>query len=241
MLSIVVFTWLPLPNQKESIPSQKIIKYGESHVNTHYRMISDNLNIPFNYFLFTDNISGHYNSNIKVCKLWDYCRPLGGCYNRLFSFSKDMLPLVGDRAIYMDLDMIITGDITRLLDRDEDFVYYKMRNASGPGQRMNNGMYMMTTGSRDFIWEEFISDPQQAINMRKGAGTDQGWTNYRLDLENEAHWTQGVDGIYDMRQDIIFGKGVLPENCKILMWPGPRDPSQKHWRKKYKFIEEYYY
>jgi hypothetical protein len=35
--------------------------------------------------------------------------------------------------------MIITGDITPLLDRDESFVYFKMRGSDGTGWRMNNG------------------------------------------------------------------------------------------------------
>ena len=76
---------------------------------------------------------------------------------------------VGDRFISMDLDMVITGDITGLLDRDEDFVYYKMRGSDGTpasGWRMNNGMYMMKTGSRNFVWEIFDKDPEDALRKR---------------------------------------------------------------------------
>jgi hypothetical protein len=239
MLSVVVFTWTPFQNQMESIPSQKIVKYGADHVNKHFKMISRNLNIPFKYFLFTDRVYGEYDKDIEVMPLWDFCRDLGGCYNRLFTFSPDIRILVGDRAVYMDLDMIITGDITPFLDRNEDFVYFKMKGSDGTGWRMNNGMYMMDTGSRAFVWDDFIRDPQSAIAKRKGSGTDQGWTNYILDLEEEHHWTQG-QGIYDMRLDFLeTGRTELPEDCRIVMWAGPRDPSVGDWS-KYPWVEKYY-
>jgi len=239
MLSVVVFTWTPYGDQKESIPSQNIVKYGAEHVNKHFRMVSQNLNIPFRYHLFTDKIYGEYDEGIKVQPLWDICRDLGGCYNRLYTFSGEMSLLIGERAVYMDLDMIITGDITPLLDRDESFVYFKMRGSNGTGWRMNNGLYMMDTGRRSFVWEKFIESPEYAIANRKGPGTDQGWTNAVLDLDSEAHWTQGKY-IYDMRQDFLeTGRTELPDDCRIVTWAGPRDPTVGDWS-KYPWVKKYY-
>ena len=239
MLSVVVFTWTPYSDQKESIPSQNIVKYGSDHVNKHFRMVSQNLNIPFRYHLFTDKVYGEYDEGIEVQPLWDICRDMGGCYNRLYTFSHQMGLLIGERAVYMDLDMVITGDITELLDRSEPFVYYKMRGGDGTGWRMNNGLYMMDSGCRAFVWEKFIENPQYAIANRKGAGTDQGWTNASLDLENEAHWTQG-EHIFDMRQDFLeTSRTDLPEGCRIVTWAGPRDPTVGDWS-KYPWVEKYY-
>lgn len=239
MLSVVVFTWTPFLDQRESIPSQKIVKYGSNHVNKHYRMIKNNLKIPFKYYLFTDKIYGEYDEGIEVLRLWDICRDLGGCYNRLYTFSQEMRDFVGDRAVYMDLDMVVTGDITSLLDRKEDFVYFKMRGSNGTGWRMNNGIYMMDTGSRSYVWEKFIENPQKAIANRKGPGTDQGWTNAILPLDEEYHWSQG-EHIFDMRQDFLeTGRTELPEDCRIVMWAGPRDPTVGDWS-KYPWIEKYY-
>lgn len=244
MLTIVTFKWEPLPNQLESIPTQTgatKVTYGADHVNRHYNMVKRNLNIPFRYILMTDDITPKINKEVEQYKLWNTHRNLGGCYHRLFTFSKEFEKCGGERFIQMDLDMIITGDITPLLDRDEDFVYYRMKGPDGSGFRMNNGMYMMNTGSRSFVWETFNENPRKAMSLRKGNGTDQGVTNSMLDLENEAHWDQG-DMIYDMRQDFIEKQKVdLPEDCRIVMWPGPRDAIKNpEWADQYPWIKEHY-
>jgi hypothetical protein len=244
MLSVVVFKWEPLPDQLESIPTQvgpSKVDYGADHVNTHYNMVKRNLKIPFNYILITDNISPKINKEIKQIKLWEKHRELGGCFHRLFTFSKEFKEYVGDRFVAMDLDMIITGDITPLFDHDHEFVYYKMRGSDGTGWRMNNGMYMMNTGARSFVWELFDEDPQKIMSIRHGPGTDQGVTNALLDLKMESHWSQGL-GILDMRQDILEkGRTELPPNTLIVMWPGPRDPMQQQWREQFPWIEEHYH
>lgn len=242
MLTIVTFKWEPIKGQIESIPTQvgaSKVNYGEEHVRRHYNMIKRNLNIPFHYLLITDNKIDF--PEIEQLDLWETHRKLGGCYHRLFTFSNEFRKYVGDRFVQMDLDMIITGDITPILSRSEDFVYYKMKGSDGTGWRMNNGMYMMTTGARSFVWESFNENPRMAMSKRVGNGTDQGVTNSMLDLENEAHWTQG-DMIYDMRQDFIEKNRVgLPENCRIVMWPGPRDAIQQPaWAEKYPWISEHY-
>lgn len=249
MLSIVTFKWEPLANQLESIPTQvgpTKVDYGSDHVNIHYNMIRRNLSIPFRYVLFTDKRDYTINENVIQLDLWNTFRELGGCYHRLYTFSNQMRAMVGDRFVCMDLDMIITGDITSLLTREEDFVYYRMRGSDGSGWRMNNGMYMMNAGARNHIWEIFKDAPKASMEKRVGPGTDQGWTNFCVQKLHpqkyyDAYWEQGVDGIYDMRQDIIeTGRTTLPNDCKILMWPGPRDPQQKQFREKYKFIVDFY-
>jgi hypothetical protein len=207
-------------------------------------MVKRNLSTPFRYILITDNPVENLNENIIQKQLWSHHRLLGSCFTRLFTFSTEFSSYVGDRFISMDLDMVITGDITGLLDREEDFVYYKMRGSDGTpasGWRMNNGMYMMKTGSRKFVWEIFDKDPEDALRKRVRPGSDQGWTNYIMDLANEAHWQQEKDGIYDMRQNFLEkDRAVMPENCKIVMWPGPRDPSESAYQIQYSEILSHY-
>jgi len=244
MLTVVTFKWEPLKGQLESIPTQKgasKVDYGFEHVLRHYNMVKRNLHIPFNYVLITDKKEPELPEDICQIDLWNTHRQLGGCYHRLFTFAPEFEEYVGERFIQMDLDMIITGDITPLLDREEDFVYYRMKGPDGTGWRMNNGMYMMNTGARSFVWETFNEHPRKAMSKRVGNGTDQGITNSLLDLENEAHWTQG-DRIYDMRQDFLeVGKMDLPEDCRIVMWPGPRDAIKNpEWAEQYPWITEHY-
>lgn len=243
VLSVVVFKWKPLEDQLEFIPTQigdSKVDYGVDHVNFHYHMLKMNLKMPFRYILITDEISPEVHGDIIQLPLWDKHRELGGCFHRLFTFSKEFEQYVGKRFVSMDLDMIITGDLTALFNNDKDFVYYKMRGGDGTGWRMNNGMYMMNTGARSFVWEQFDADPKKVMDMRVGPGTDQGVTNALLDLDKEYHWIQG-DGILDMRQDFIeAGRVDLPQNTRIVMWPGPRDPMNTAWREKFPWINYFY-
>jgi len=61
-----------------------------------------------------------------------------------------------------------------------------------------------------------------------------------MELDKELHWDKS-DGIYDFRLHLLEqGKKELPEDAKIVMWPGPRDPSQEQWREQFPWIEEHY-
>lgn len=242
MINIVVFVWDPLPDQQHSIPSQKIVRYTEQHIETHYRMIERNLNTDFRYIVFSDR-SLDLNIPAVVYKLWDKHRDLGGCFHRLQTYSVNMAEYFSDQPfVCMDLDMVITGDITDIVTREGDFVYYKMPGADGTGSRFNCGLYKFGyPGSRDSVWFEFNNNPPRAIELSKDiAGTDQGWVNYCMDLDNELCWDIN-DGIYDFRIHLLE-KGItdLPEDAKIVMWPGPRDPSQQQWQEKYSWIKQHY-
>ena len=243
MLTVVVFKWEPYENQLESIPTQvgnTKVNYGAEHVNKHYNMVKRHLKMPFRYVLITDLITPKINKEVEQIKMWDKHRELGGCFHRLFTFSKEFEKYVGDRFVAMVLDMVIVDDITPLFDHDLDFVYYRMRGSDGTGWRMNNQMYMMNTGARSFVWEQFDADPKKVMDMRVGPGTDQGVTNALLDLENEPHWQQGT-GILDMRQDFLeTGRVDIPQNTKIIMWPGPRDPGSADFQQHFPWINEHY-
>jgi len=176
MINVVVFVWDPLPDQKESIPSQKIVRYTEEHVMTHFRMLERNMTVPFKYHVFTDRVlSLHGKCNAinvgpVVYKLWDKCRDLGGSYNRLFTYSTEMEKYLGNQPfVCMDLDMVITGDVTDILTKEGDFVYYKMPGPDGSGSRFNCGLYKFGyPGSRDHVWSVFESDPQLAMQLSMG-------------------------------------------------------------------------
>lgn len=236
-LSVVCFKWSPFEDQVFSIPSQEIIQYTSEHVNTLYSMVSRHLHMPFEMVCVTDDPTGIH-PDIRIVPLWDKFRKLGGCYNRLYTFSRDMESILGPRFICLDMDLVLVADITPLLQRDEDFVFYKMR---GPqGLRLNGGMFMMNAGAREFVWTDFESNPADAIAQSEYiVGTDQAWMQHRLGLE-EPCWTL-EDGIYDMRMDFLeTGMKDIPMDARIIMWPGPRDPSHQEWREAYPWIESNY-
>ena len=97
---------------------------------------------------------------------------------------------------------------------------------------------MMTAGTRKRVWEDFhpiksLETLDRLRNEKNLVGSDQAWILVNLG-ENESMFTEN-DGIYDYS---FLPDKKLPENAKIIFFPGKVDPSQekdkvewiiKHW------------
>lgn len=215
------------------MPSQGDFFYTDKHVHIHKNMLERNITIPFKYVCITDEpVEG-----IECVPLWDICTDLGGCYNRLYVYSKDMKDILGERFMYTDLDVVITSNIDHIVGRTEDFVinsYKPLQTDVKYAQKYNGGMILMDAGARSHVWDDF--DPYLSPHFiekktleRQCIGSDQAWASLMLD--NEALFTE-EDGVYEMRQ---AGR-ELPENACMVFFAGRRDPSEcnyewvkKHW------------
>jgi hypothetical protein len=233
MLTFVCFKWRK--SKKGYHLPAAINEYTAEHVNTLQRMIARHYHKRHKFICVTDDSAG---IRAKTLPLWNQCRDLGGCFNRLYTFSPEMRELLGRRFVCIDLDCVIVDDITPLFDWDDEFIINSYNPLSGkaPDQYYNGGMYMMTAGARRRVWEEFIKDPAEARRRIQNSpelciGSDQAWIRLCLD-KGEARWGN-QDGVYEARQV----RANLPENARIIFFAGARDPSQrsypwviKHWR-----------
>lgn len=241
MISVVTFKWnrrrdgLQLP--------RSVDEYTPEHVNILFHSVKRNTTIDHRFICVTDDSSGLHD-DIEVVSLWDYCQYLGGCYNRLYIFSKEIEYIFGPRFIMFDLDCVITGNIDHILGRPDDFIIneYNIKvNKHATHQYYNGGIIMMSAGSRSFIWDEF--DPESTPNLiqpRKDkvelVGSDQAWISHRLG-PGELTFTPFNDGVYDYRK--LGVKKNLPENASIVMFAGKRDPLTEY--KKTDWIKENWY
>lgn len=201
-------------------------KYGPEHVNKLYRGVKRNLKIPFKFFVFTDR-QEEFDKGIIQHPLWNKCRHLGGCYNRMYIFHEDFRHILGKRFVCIDLDCVVTGDLTPLFDRDDDFIinsYQPLahgRGKSATDQIYNGGMFMMDAGARSHVWHrfDFVGSPPLLKNRRDIVGTDQAWIRHILG-PNEKTW--GVkDGVYEARNI----NNRLPKDARIVFFAGNRDPA----------------
>ena len=234
MLMVVCFKWKRLLG--DSSLARPIPKYTANHVNILHNMIWRNLKIPHTFICITDDSTG-IDPRIEVIPLWDKCSYLGGCFNRLYIFSDDMKFIIGNRFVCIDLDCIIVNEITSLFTKKEDFIIntYNPHPATtfNMNQKYNGGLFMMNAGARKQVWESFdpSTSPQKIKKSKISIGTDQAWIRLVLG-EGEKRFTK-EDGVYEAR---AFGRRI-PENSKIIMFAGQRDPSIskkqwviKHWR-----------
>ncbi len=86
-------------------------KYGSEYVNKLYNMVSRNLTVPFDFYCFTEDPT-NLNPKIKIKTL-----PRGlftGWWWKPYIFKQGHFP-DGDLNLFFDLDMVIAGNIDKLV------------------------------------------------------------------------------------------------------------------------------
>lgn len=252
MLTIVGFLW------RDPLCAAK---YEPEQANIWARMIDRNLKIPHRFVLMTDYPDADYDPLIEPVKLWDDWRDLrhpnwvdGGphCYLRLKAFSEEVRPIFGDRFVVTDLDILVKDDLTPLFDRPEDFVILHRPNFNPLRERnkYQGGMWMMTTGARKRVWDDFRG-LESIADAAEFMGTDQAWIRYKLG-PNEAGWTvsDGILKFGDVKSDQNHGgyEKYPPKNTRLIFFLGgdqPRDyvgrdqPRCAHCRQPAKLLPPY--
>lgn len=233
--SVVCWRWKPREGYRSS--------YGPETVNVLRDMIRRQYPHPHRFICVTDDPHG-IDAGIEVLPGWDdfaaVPSPHGGknpsCYRRLRMFHPDAAQWFGQRFVSLDLDVVITGDLSPLWNRPEPIVFWGDTNPQ-PGSHYNGSMVLMTAGSRPQVWTDFdpATSPRRSLQARCW-GSDQGWISYRLG-KGEAKWTK-ADGVYSFRNDLKQSR-VLPPNAKIVIFHGAHDPWSPH-AQQWPFVREHY-
>jgi hypothetical protein len=164
-----------------------------------------------------------------------------GCLCRLRMFDPKFQAMNGinrgDRLVCLDLDLVVTGDLDPLFDRDEDFVILQGANSSNPCP-YNGSVMMLRAGCYVNVWSEFALAKVQALpKSQTEIPDDQGWLAHML--PDASAWRAGQEsGIYAFKKPGWPAGDDLPGDARIVCFPGRRDPSQfvhlpwvaEHWR-----------
>jgi len=172
-LSIVVWKWGT--------------KYTADHVNKMYSMLRRNLHAPFKLYCITDDCIGMF-SDIRILT-W----PFGslGRARRLRLFDSAVQERLGPRILQLDLDCVITGDITPLVVRAEPFIIWESvhdtrwvigteapgyiggalcRNTKPKSNPFNASMFLMDAGTMPTLWDDYLAQPDLLEARAKKAG-----------------------------------------------------------------------
>ena len=246
MLTVVCWKWEPLnPNYRS--------KFSAESVNTFRSMVDRHYHGPHEVVCITDDPIG-IDPRVRIVPLWDDYRyvqsPLGieypACYVRLRAFDTSSGSILGNRFISVDLDCVITGDVTDLWNRREDFVIWENNTrpfvTAGQPQKpvtpYNGSMWMMNAGARQQVFSDFdpIRSPVETYNAGY-VGSDQAW--FALKIPGEAVWTKD-DGVLSWRQHMKNRMYMLPEDTKIIFFQGHEDPWDQSAIDKAPWILEHY-
>lgn len=237
MLDVVCWLWTPTKDYRS--------QFCTDHANTLYAMVQRHYPHEFRFSCITDRDTG-FDKGIRVIPLWDdyskmesiYGPNTPSCYRRLRAFSSEMAHVIGPRFVSVDLDVVVTGDLTPVWNRKEDFVIWGDRARQTP---YNGSMWMMNAGAREKVWTEFHRDPERAVRKARGAGffgSDQAWMCYTLGpMENR--WTAD-DGVYSYRTHVKPAKGALPKDARIVFFQGHYDPWHPMIREQCPWVSQHY-
>jgi hypothetical protein len=245
MLTVACYYWLD-PARKRSY------QLTPEDVRIWDRMVARNLTIPHRRVCIThrpDLIDFMETVPLDTTK-----HVPGTCLVKLMSHRPDIAGLLGDRICVMDIDCVVTGNLDPLFDRDEPAVWWKNPNYTEGGRRgfYQGSMQLFSAGARSFLWSDFNQSSAQLINRRFG-GAEQAWISERLNTSwpepgwnwSDPCWTD-ADGVYGAGRLFNGRQGIgvqteLPENARIVFFPGDRAPSQPDVRDKHPWIAEHYH
>lgn len=206
--------------------------YGPDYVNVLYAAAADNITIPFRFVCLTDNADGLRPEvetfPIPEMKLAEGHFAFGG-WPKLSVFARDLYGLRG-RCLFVDLDTIILGDITPMVQMEGGVCLIRewRRFADYFRKWGVNGMtsiFAFTLGDQPQILEKFLADPAHAFaNYR----SEQRWvTDTARDMR---FWKPGwvVSFKRDLLAPPILNRFIPPKapppGAKIIAFHGEPRP-----------------
>lgn len=223
MLTVVCFLW-----SDQDRAAQRGYAFGEHHVATLRSMLSRHLSLPHELVCVTDRTLA---LDVRTVPLDPTLAIAGTTYAKLQLFRPDAAVVLGERLLYVDLDVVIVDDLTPIVDRREDVVLWRNPHEDAPrGTRWQTSMILMTAGARPEVWTWFDPEMTPGAMGRRWGGHDQAWISQVL--SEEARWTE-ADGV------VVAARQLQP-GARIVFFPGRQDPSQAKTQARCPWIAEHW-
>lgn len=211
MLHIAVFRWGT--------------KYGSEYVDRLKAGVKRHLKQDFRFCVFSPE---NEDEHLKIGCL---------CRMRLFDLEWQEKQGIetGDRIVSVDLDLIVTGPLDVLFDRDDPFLILQGANSSNPCP-YNGSIFSLIAGHRPDVWTDLTLDAATKVQTAPFPD-DQAWLAHKL--PGAKGWKVGPESkIYAFGKPAWPKGTALPKDASIVAFPGHRDPSQfehlgwvkEHWR-----------
>lgn len=170
-----------------------------------------------------------------------------GCYARLWLFSTEAVDVMDSwfgvsRVINLDLDCVVVDDLEPLITRPVPLsithgIHYL-------DTKYNGSMIVHDLGTRPQVWDEFDIERAERVAWRPSGpsqvyqGTDQSWLWHILGPDVDR--LTPADGVYGYTKPGWPRDGALPDNARIVFFPGSRDPGQPATQAASPWIKEFW-
>lgn len=203
-------------------------RYGAPYINRLYAMIARNITPPFSLTCYTDSGEG-VRPEVRCFPLQPLemtLRPgTRGKWPKARLWSKTLAGVAGT-VLFMDLDLVVTGNLDPFFTYGEPDDVILARNWNTPFERLGQtSIYRFPVGKLLPLKEKFLADPQgiadryrfeQRYVTRNAPGGVRFWPyrwvqNYRV----QCLWPFPLNYVLNPR---------LPGGCRVVIFPGGLNP-----------------
>lgn len=171
--------------------------FSAEYVNTLRSMLERNLKLPHKLYCVTNQPEG-IDPRVQIVPPPTESTDQFRCRRRMWQYSRDRIAEFGPRMLCLDLDLVITGDITKIVDRPEALVMLKI----GYANVFSGSFVLQDTGALHGAYERYKRAPAEFLReTRLKNASDQAMINLHLRGSTVAHWTE-ADGFA-----VYFGEG----------------------------------
>lgn len=196
--------------------------FAARHVNVLRAALARHLRLPHTLVCITEDGAG-LDPAIRVVPLPTTYAYTPRCRRRMEQYSADFTRQIGTRLLTIDLDVVIVGDLTPILDRPEPIVGWRVGHAGV----LSGSFLLYDAGAFDGAWQRFQRDPEGYPReaSRDRVPSDQAMLNYWLRGRSVATWTE-ADGIvtyygagYERLEHLGVGPShpALPPGARIVV------------------------
>lgn len=234
-LTFCTFRWAPSRGYRSKFPPAAIA--------TLHAMLTRHYHAPFEMLCITDE-PDQVPDGVRKLRLWkdhgNLPSPHGfgypSCYRRLKIFSAEAKDFIGPRFVCLDLDIVITADVTALFDQPHEL---RMYGDTARGTPYNGSIIQHVAGTRRRVWEEFNPARSPRLGLRQNyIGSDQAWIAVCVG-PNEPKFT-AKDGVFSYRNEIRPRGGALPTEARMVIMHGHHDPWDEHIRARHDWVREHH-
>jgi hypothetical protein len=145
--------------------------YTPDYVNVLHNATKKNLRAGYRFICLTDSPKG-LSKEIEIYPIPDIgCTPsmwTHGAWPKLAVFQRDLFGLKG-KALFIDLDTVIWGDLNRFFEKKEPFVaidtgpnWHPQRRNINQARQAGTGLFVFEAGQQEQILERFMRNPEAA-------------------------------------------------------------------------------
>lgn len=204
-------------------------KYGAEYVNKLHAMVRRHASGRPRFVCFTDDADG-INKTIECKKLPE---KLEGWWNKLIFFTPLGLEPIGEKLLFLDLDVVIVDSIDPLLQHPGDFVI--IRDWWQPNI-YNSSVFLLMVGTRPQVWDAMVMD----ASFRDASAGDRLWPDIHERYASDQEWIteQVADAeiwpaqwCVSFKNDCVSG---IPDGARIVCFHGRPKPHEypAPWVKK---------